>query len=353
MVQQSVCIVTENLSEPVDEGIKHFAHSLIKSCPAEYNVLGIAARSLDQTVNHGTVSLKTNRLFLDSRLRERIRDFQPNVICYVPSASATLFSFLRSRILKLQGHNARVVMVSLQLRDYNWFSRGLIRWLSPDILFVQNEQAMQRLTSLGCHTRLLPSGVDLNKFVPVSAKKKAELRAKYGLDPNVFTILHVGHLTRGRNVELMIRARQEHKAQVILVSSGLHHQDRDMLYDELKENGIIIMDQYLPAIEEIYQLSDCYLFPVFSNRACIGVPLSVLEAMACNIPVVSVRYGNLPAMFEEGNGLVFADSPEELMRGITKVRNLDSCHTREKVIPYSWQMVARYILEQTAKEVKN
>jgi len=151
----------------------------------------------------------------------------------------------------------------------------------------------------------------------------------------------------------MIRARQEHKAQVILVSSGLRHQDRDMLYGQLKENGIIIMDQYLPAIEEVYQLSDCYLFPVFSNRACIGVPLSVLEAMACNIPVVSVRYGSLPAMFEEGNGLVFADSPEELMSGITKVRSIDSCHTREKVIPYSWQMIARYILEQTAQEVKN
>jgi glycosyltransferase involved in cell wall biosynthesis len=353
MSQHSVCILTENLSEPVDEGIKHFAHSLIKSCPAEYEVLGLAVRSLDQTVNHGTVSLKANRLFLDARLRKRIRDFQPNVICYVPSASATLFSFLRSRILKFYGPKAKVVMVSLQLRGYNWFSRGLIRLLSPDTVFVQNEVAMQRLTSLGCRTRLLPSGVDLNKFVPVSAKRKTELRAKYSLDPDAFTILHVGHLTRGRNVELMIRARQEHHAQVVLVSSGLRHQDRDELYRELKENGIVIMDQYLPKIEETYQLSDCYLFPVFSNRACIGMPLSVLEAMACNIPVVSVRYGSLPKMFEAGNGLVFADTPEELLRGITEIKNLDSCHTREKVIPYSWQEIARYILEQTAREVKN
>jgi glycosyltransferase involved in cell wall biosynthesis len=353
MVQKSVCIVTENLSEPVDEGIKHFAHSLITSCPAEYKVLGIAARAHGKNGYSHAVSLKTNRFFLNSSLRERIRDFQPGVICYLPSASATLFSFLRSRILKLHCLKAKVVMVSLQQRKYNWLSRSLIRLLSPDAVFVQNEQAMERLSSLGCNTRLLPSGVDLNKFVPVSTARKAELRTKYNLDPEVFTVLHVGHLTKGRNVELLMRARREHQAQVILVSSGLLHEDRDALYSELKENGVIIMDQYLPDIEEIYQLSDCYFFPVFSSQACIGVPLSVLEAMACNIPVVSVRYGSLPRMFEEGNGLIFADSPDELMAGITKVRSLESCHTREKVIPYSWQAIAKFILEQTANEVKN
>ncbi|MFA5309035.1 MAG: glycosyltransferase family 4 protein [Dehalococcoidales bacterium] len=341
------------MSEPVDEGIKHFAHSLIESCPEEYKVLGLAVRAPRKNGNSHTVSLKTNRLFLNYSLWERIRHFQPSVICYLPSASATLFSFLRSRILKLQYVRARVVMVSLQSREYGWLARHLIRLFSPDTVFVQNEQAMQRLASLGCNTRLLPSGVDLKKFVPASAARKAELRAKYGLDPKAYTILHVGHLTQGRNVELMIRARQEHNAQVILVSSGLRHEDRDKLNRELKENGVIVMDRYIPEIEEMYQLSDCYLFPVFSNRACIGVPLSVLEAMACNIPVVSVKYGTLPKMFEAGNGLVFADSPDELMAGLARVRNLENCRTREKVIPYSWQAIARFILEQTANEVKN
>ena len=33
-------------------------------------------------------------------------------------------------------------------------------------------------------------------------------------------------------------------------------------------------------IEELYQLADCYLFPVASTDNCIGVPLSVLEAFA-------------------------------------------------------------------------
>jgi glycosyltransferase involved in cell wall biosynthesis len=354
MEKRAVCIISEDLSQPIDEGIKHFAYSLIKGCTGDCDVLGLSVRSPGSIDNSDTSSVKTNKLFLSLRLRAAIRSFRPDVICYVPSASATLFSFLRSRMLKLYWPAVRVVMVSLQPRQYNPVSQRLIRFLSPDMVFVQDEVAMKRLLGLGCHARLLPSGVDLKKFTPVSAEKKAELRSKYHLEPQTFTVLHVGHATTGRNIELLAQVQHKYHAQVVFVGSSLQHEDRHTLTSHLQGNGVVVLNEYFPNIEEIYQLADCYLFPVFSDRACIGVPLSVLEAMACNLPVVSVRYGNLPALFEEGRGLVYADTPEKLIQGIAAVRNYNGgCQTREKVTPYSWQRIARYVLETTANEENN
>jgi len=238
-------------------------------------------------------------------------------------------------------------MVSLQPRRYGRVSGYLIPRLCPDMIFVQNETSLRQLSGLGCKVGQVASGVDLNKFAPVNRDRKTELRTKYGLNPESFTVLHVGHITGGRNIELLADVSRQADAQVILVGSSLIHEDRAEMTTRLKEQGIIILDKYLSNIEEIYQLADCYLFPVFSEKSSIGTPLSVLEAMACNLPVVTVRFGRLPQLFEEGQGLFFADDEEGLVQRVTGVKNINGCHTREKVAECSWERVASDILEQT------
>ncbi|UCB42539.1 MAG: glycosyltransferase [Dehalococcoidales bacterium] len=342
---QPVCIITEDLSLPLDEGIKNFAHSLLQAWPPEIPVLGLSVHPRGTTNGSNVVSLDSNRLFLSYRLWEELRSFKPEIICYVPSASATVFSFLRSQLLKLYRPRARVVMVSLQPRRYGWLSRHLIRLLAPDVVFVQHKEVAKQLISLGCHAQLIPSGVDLEKFTPVPPNRKTELRTEYGLEPETFTVLHVGHIKRERNVQSLIHIRQELAAQVIVVGSTFPGQDEGLL-SELREQGITVFDQYLPDIEHIYQLADCYVFPVISHQACIGAPLSVLEAMACNLPVVTLRYGDLPTTFEQGDGFFYAEGPEELPKSVAQTVWLNGCETREMVTPYSWRNIARLLLGQ-------
>jgi len=350
-MKQSACIITEDMSPPLDEGIKNFAHSLLQAWPSEIPVHGISVLPGRRVNSSKIASLRVNRLFLSYRLWEELRSYKPGLICYVPSASATLFSFIRSRLLKLYQPRARVVMVSLQPRHYGWLSRRLIRFLTPDVLFVQHRRAVKQLIALGCHAQLIPSGVDLDKFTPVSPERKAELRTQYGLEPGKYTVLHVGHVKRERNVQSLVHICQKLAAQVILVSSSFPGQDEQLL-TELQEQGITIFEQYLPNVEEIYQLADCYVFPVVSEQACIGAPLSVLEAMACNLPVVTLRYGDLPAAFEDGDGLFYAEGPSELPEIVAQNMCTNSCNTREMVTPYSWQNIARYILGQSELDDK-
>ena len=68
-----------------------------------------------------------------------------------------------------------------------------------------------------------------------------------------------------------------------------------------------LIDSYLQSIQEIYQLADVYLFPVMDIENCIDVPLSVLEAASCNLPIVTTEYGELTA-FREQEGFLFIDA---------------------------------------------
>ena len=339
--ERRICFIADNLLGPQDEGIRKFASSLLAAWPGGWEVLALSPRASGP--HNGVIPLKTNRLLLSWRLRERLRQFRPGIVCYIPSSSATLFGLLRSRVLKLYWPPAKVVLVALQPHPYGWLGRTLAPRLAPNRVLVQSRRTGEALDRLGFPVGLLPGGVDVERFSPVSGERKAALRAKYGLDPASFTVLHVGHLSRLRNIEFLPRVRQALGCQVLLVASSLHSQNRGLL-DPLREGGVIALDRYLPHIEEVYQLSDCYLFPVLSEQASIEVPLSVLEAMACNLPVVATRYGGLPDLFQEGQGLFFATNGSDMMSALERARAENSCRTRDKVAPYSWQAVAQRVI---------
>lgn len=333
-------VVSENMGGRLDEGIRKFATQLMTGLAAHYcDVTGITTES------EGTDSIRhvsAGKLFGGSALRNAIADAQPGLIVYVPSASGTLFSFLRARALKRAWPSARVAMVLTQGRRHTAPVRALLRNLAPDAVFCQSSGTMRYLESAGIQARFLPSGVDTQRFQAVAPEAKAALRAKYGLPDGEFLVLHAGHLLRGRNADLL--GRLEWIGRGIMLAGRSTGLDA-ALKQELEGHGVIVVDRYIEDVEELYQAADCYLFPVREEDSAMEFPLSVLEAMACNLPVVAHPYGGLLMGLEARDGLVFGQTDEALLAGLGAAKELTNVDTRSQAIGLSWEGVGGRLLQ--------
>ena len=100
---------------------------------------------------------------------------------------------------------------------------------------------------------------------------------------------------------------------------------------QLQKEGIIVYDHFIESIEEIYQLSDTYVFPVVDENASIGMPLSILEARACGIPVVSTDYGSVNYFFGDDFGAIKYANPESLSVNCNYFLSKNQLFTESKV----------------------
>lgn len=341
-----LCFLSERLSPPFDEGFKNVAIHLIAEMGARHEVLALTCfgRNIAAPLVHNVAA---SRLLLSWPLFRAIRAFRPDLLYYLPTASATPFSFLRGRVLRAYARPGRVVLLLLQPRSNSRWRKQLIRQLAPDAVLLPSAGVAASLPPLPCPVLPMPLGVDLERFSPASAETKAALRRKYGLAEDAWVLLHVGHLKRERNVGLLARLQRKIEGQVVIVGSSSTRQEPD-LTAELRAAGVKVISEYLDVVEA-YRLADAYLFPVRNEMAAIGIPLSVLEAMACNLPVLTTPFGGLPELFPERkeDGFWYARNDEELVAEAKALRHFRGANTRALVAPYGWPQVAAQIVETT------
>ncbi|RLE61996.1 MAG: hypothetical protein DRJ47_11390 [Thermoprotei archaeon] len=319
-----ICLIS-NYSPPLDEGMKNVAY-----------YLGVELKKRCEVLN-----LSLNGLF-SKVFWQQVRDFQPQIIHYIPGPS--ILSLIIAKFLKLQCSGAKVLMSATQPRIPR-FLKIILPLLKPDLVLTQSDETENMLAGAVYKTTFLPNGVDIERFIPVSVDTKKKLREKYGLSKGKFIILHIGSIRRRRNLRLLTELQQKNRdSQVIVVGSTSTPLEQD-IYKGLVENGCIVWRRYFKNIEESYALSDCYIFPAFTKLSSIDLPLSVMEAMSCNLPVISTRFGALTRIFQEGNGLYFAETKEEFLQIIDTIKNGVEIKTREKVLPYSWIKVASRLEE--------
>lgn len=183
------------------------------------------------------------------------------------------------------------------------------------------------------------SGVDTSKFRPVSVEQKLALRQSYGIPIEQLMILHVGHLKEDRNLIPLIQVQAQPNMQVVIVGSTTTLQS-DALVQTMQDAGCLIIREYQSHIEDFYQMADCYVFPTTDPKAAVQIPLSVLEAMATNIPVVTTNFGGLPDFFSAKNGLVMV-RPDQLRQLPNYIMQATSqtVGTRGLIESFKWEVI--------------
>jgi len=242
---------------------------------------------------------------------------------------------------KLLG-NGKLVITFLQppIGNKN-IIRKMIKWMQPSLILVQSRATYQDLSSQNTNTKYLWGGVDTQKFSPVSTDTKRRIRHYYGINERSFVALHVGHLRPGRNIEFLLRLKQCFPEMEIIVIGSMFAETDGTILSKLVEAKCIVIQRYMRHIEEIYQLSDAYIFPTINPSSCIELPLSVLEAMSTNLPVLSTAFGALPDVFEGStDGLFLCEKLDGIIDSLSLVKHIIP-RTREAVLNLDWEQVTK------------
>ena len=233
----------------------------------------------------------------------------------------------------------RTWIVLVQKPDAKFLAKNARHSLNCGYLSLTEGDLKGVKTTSGGRKKLFSAGIQADKFAPVSAERQKELKQKYGFDPAQPLVVHVGHCSRGRGLEDFTKIRT---AQRMVVDSGLFEDEN--VVRTLRDANVKIQTGYLENVEEIYQMADAYLFPTRSAEFVISIPLSVMEALSCGVPVIGYRsFENLKQIAGAEGAVTLIDHAEQIDETLPEViRKKGARSLLEK--PLSWNEAARGVL---------
>lgn len=335
-------VITDLLRRPFDEGAKNTAFNILKnlSLNSSRNIVSLNG---DKDIGFSVDNYKINKTLLNLKFLLDIRMNNVKSMLYIPEASATLYSLLRSKIISFFS-NKSVYIYALQPRQYSRITKIFIGLFRPSLIITPSRVYSTYLKSLGIKSVSIPLGVNNSIYREYCQEEKITLRLKYEIDVNKHVVLHVGHINESRNLNWLIDIKKYNSdLEVVLVGSTYNNSDLD-LYKKLKSYNIKIIDQYVSNMVDIYNLANFYVFPVENDHGAISTPLSVLEAMSCNLPIITTKFGSLIDMFVQDDDFHFVESSYDITNILNKLTNLTTkCKNRDKVSDYTWEKVVNQI----------
>lgn len=326
-------IISDCFTEKIDEGCLKVAVSLAKRMKALRK--DITLISYKNRSDFADKNMNLNSLFLNTSLLRELRG-NTDEILYIPFASNTSGSILRTFMLSLIS-GRRVSVIFVMRRPMNRLSTWLLQKSQAQLIVLSKKSFNYYHRLLSNTVQYIKTGVDTERFQPVSKKQKRQLRQKYGIPPEMPVVFHAGHLKAGRNIGILSKVPSDFYVLLAVSSVTLQEQDLAIRSDLEKRPNTKIIDSYVPHIEELYQLSDFYIFPVEESLNCIDIPLSALEAAACNLPVITTPYGELQE-FRGKDGFYFVEAMtvQSLTEALANAASAETVSTRTAVLDYDW-----------------
>jgi len=343
-----VALLCEVLRPPLDEGIRIIAANMAREIGARVDLMA-AGETDAQVEGVGVQGVLGNRWFISSRLRDSLRRFGPEAILYVPWTSMTPRTLIRCAVLKRYVPRATVAVLACQPRAVGAAMRLSRRIGAPDRVLALGPGAESQAAALDIPAERIDAGVDAGRFRPASPEQRLALRRRAGIDPGAHVVLHVGHLKASRNVGVLEEIARMDGFVAILVASSSTRTERD-LAARLAGAGAVVMTHHQDRIEFAYQMADTYIFPVLSPLDAIEQPLSVLEAAACGLNIVSTPYGGLPDLLWGGGDTILWEAvPERFAGRIARLlEGSERRAARRLVEGLTWSRAAGRVLEALA-----
>ncbi len=276
--------------------------------------------------------------------------------------SASYFSFLLAPlpaivVAKLLGKPVLLNYHSGEAPDHlrrSWFARHVIRhW--PDLNVVPSPFLREVFASFGIQAEVVLNTVDMAEF---AFRTRNPLRPRLVSTRNFEPLYNVGCTLRA-----FARVQAAYPdASLTLVGGGSQERALRALSATLRLRNVTFTGPAAPTeIHRAYAAADIYV----QTPSIDNMPLSVLEAFASGLPVVSTSVGGVPYMLTDGvHGLLAPDNDHEAVAAqvLALLADQTRAHTmaaaaRETCARYEWPIaregwkrVYRAVLKEMAPE---
>lgn len=200
---------------------------------------------------------------------------------------------------------------------------------------------------------VIPSGIDIERFFEenVEHDKVEQIKEKYGITKDDFTIIFVGRLAQEKNIEFLLNAQQKliekriNNIKLLIVGDGPDKENyinitrKLNIFDKVIFTGKIEQDK----IQYYYQCADAFV--TASNSETQG--LTVIEAMAAGVVPICINDMAFIDMLPKKS--LFNNQNEYINRLITfstdeELRKEYQVEIRKKAEEYSSNTYAQRVL---------
>lgn len=192
----------------------------------------------------------------------------------------------------------------------------------------------------------IQNGVDIEKYYPLVNDKKMNLRAKLSIDSEKNIFISVGSLIPRKDVETVINGfklyNKDDDSILLIVGDGFE-------LDNLKtksDHNIIFLGNISNVVEYL-QVSDCFI----SASLAEGLPNTVLEAMACGLPVVLSDIPSHLELFEKEKGNFFTIKCEHKLSDMLKAISINFKEQKKLLLKIVNESFSAKIMSEKYQEI--
>ncbi|MDQ8735945.1 glycosyltransferase family 4 protein [Paenibacillus sp. LHD-38] len=197
-------------------------------------------------------------------------------------------------------------------------------------------------------------GVNTTRYKPLAKIDKWRLRQEFDFRTDDFLLFYAAEFNKNKNHQMLIRALASIKEQVpharlLLAGKGPMLSACQGLAEQLGVGAMVHFLGYRSDIERLLPMCDVAV----ASSLREGLPVNIMEAMACGLPIVATQNrGHSELVVEGENGYVLAAHQVTAFAG--RLLELSRSNTlRLQMGEKSAEMVKKYSLAQVALELND
>jgi glycosyltransferase involved in cell wall biosynthesis len=256
------------------------------------------------------------------KIKQLIREFKPDIV-HTHAAKSGAIGRMAAAAMKVpvivhtyHGHVFHSYFSSAKTKVFINIERYLGK-KSSAIIAISEQQHKELVTDYriapASKFRIVPLGLDLDKFSSGNEEKRKTFRSFYSIDDNTIVITITGRMVPVKNHELFLQGikyllqHADKRIKAFIVGDG---ETRSAMETKAKELGIgfstekdtvhdkpLVFTSWRSDIDVINAGSDIITLTSLNE----GTPVSLIEAHAAGKPVVSTRVGGIEAIVAENS----------------------------------------------------